>query len=112
MTQLTQKEKEKEAKPVKEYFVEDEEDLGLVEKGAWMKGYTCFRTQSMCECRYYNPNNGFSEPAFRDSVLITIGDIIKMDVVLCPRCAVKRNLHANPFEKFISTALEAERSKQ
>ena len=99
MSKLTQKEIE--AKLVKEYFVENEKDLNLVEKGAWMEGYTCFRTHSFCNCEDYNV-----------SVLITIGDHIKMNVILCPKCAAKKYGKAKPFEKFIKVALEAERSEQ
>ena len=99
MSQLTQKEIE--AKLVKEYFVENEKDLDLVEKGAWIEGYTCFRTRSLCNCE-----------SSKDSVLITIGDHIKMNVILCPECAAKKYGKAKPFEKFIWAALEAERSEQ
>lgn len=72
-----------------------------MENGAWKEGYTCFRTHSFCNCEDYNA-----------SVLITIGDHIKMNVILCPKCAAKKYGKAKPFEKFIKVELEAERSEQ
>ena len=106
MSKLTQKEIE--AKLVKEYFVENEKDLNLVELGASMEGETCFRTRSFCNCKC---GNGIIKREQKDSVLITVGDYIKMNVILCPECAAKRYGKAKPFEKYIMVALEAERSK-
>ena len=99
MKKLTKREKE--AKLVKKYYVESKEELDVIEKGAYYEGYTCFRTTDLCDCK-----RSLLDHVNVESLFVTIGDLIVMEVMACPKCAARKK--AKPFKRFIQASNQQE----